>query len=296
MMNDWYQRMVNTLQLNGKGERTQQAYARSVRMLSQFYGKTPDLVTEQELQDYFLHRKNVNHWSPKTMRICYCGIRFFYEKVLDRNWRILGILRAQNERRLPAVLSLEEVRSLFARIKTFHNYAYLSTVYSCGLRLHEGLHLEVSDIDSSRMMIHVHRGKGAKDRYVALPQATLKLLRRYWLTHRHPRLLFPALGRSGRGAMQSQTPMAKSSVQGAFRRAKFEAAIGKKGVAIHTLRHSYATHLLEAGVNLRTIQRYMGHAQLETTMLYLHLTQKGQEDACQLINQVMEGLDHDLHQ
>ena len=296
MMNDWYQRMVNTLQLNGKGERTQQAYARSVRMLSQFYGKTPDLVTEQELQDYFLHRKNVCHWSPKTMRICYCGIRFFYEKVLDRNWRILGILRAQNERRLPAVLSLEEVRSLFARIKTFHNYAYLSTVYSCGLRLHEGLHLEVSDIDSSRMMIHVHRGKGAKDRYVALPQATLNLLRRYWLTHRHPHLLFPALGRSGRKATEAQTPMAKSSVQGAFRRAKFAAAIGKKGVAIHTLRHSYATHLLEAGVNLRTIQRYLGHAQLETTMLYLHLTQKGQEDACQLINQVMEGLDHDLHQ
>ena len=295
MMNDWYQRMVNTLQLNGKGERTQQAYARSVRMLSQFYGKTPDLVTEQELQDYFLHRKNVCHWSPKTMRICYCGIRFFYEKVLDRNWHILSILRAQNERRLPAVLSVEEVRSLFARIKTFHNYAYLSTVYSCGLRLHEGLHLEVSDIDSSRMMIHVHRGKGAKDRYVALPQATLKLLRRYWLTHRHPCLLFPALGRSGRGAKQSQTPMAKSSVQGAFRRAKVAAAIGKKGVAIHTLRHSYATHLLEAGVNLRTIQRYLGHAQLETTMLYLHLTQKGQEDACQLINHVMEGLDHDLH-
>ena len=296
MMNDWYQRMVNTLQLNGKGERTQQAYTRSVRMLSQFYGKTPDLVTEQELQDYFLQRKNVNHWSPKTMRICYCGIRFFYVNVLERNWHILSILRAQNERRLPAVLSVDEARSLLAHIKTFHNYAYLSTVYSCGLRLHEGLHLEVSDIDSSRMMIHVHRGKGAKDRYVPLPQSTLKLLRRYWLTHRHPCLLFPALGRSGTEAKQAQTPMAKSSVQGAFRRAKFDAAIRKKGVAIHTLRHSYATHLLEAGVNLRVIQRYMGHAQLETTMLYLHLTQKGQEDAYQLINHVMEGFDHDLHQ
>ena len=295
-MNDWYQRMIAVLQLNGKGEPTQKAYTRSVRMLSQFYGKTPDLVSEPELQEYFLHRKNVNRWAPKTMRICYCGIRFFYVHVLARDWHILSILRAQNEHRLPAVLSVEEVRSLLARIKTFHNYAYLSTVYSCGLRLDEARHLEVSDIDSSRMMIHVHRGKGAKDRYVALPQATLKLLRRYWLTHRHPRLLFPALGRSGRGAKESQTPMAKSSVQGAFRRAKFEAAIGKKGVAIHTLRHSYATHLLEAGVNLRTIQRYMGHAQLETTMLYLHLTQKGQEDACQLINQVMEGLDHDLHQ
>jgi integrase/recombinase XerD len=296
MMNDWYQRMVDTLQLNGKGERTQQAYTRSVRMLSQFYDKTPDLVSEQELQDYFLQRKNVNHWSPKTMRICYCGIRFFYVNVLERNWHILSILRAQNERRLPAVLSVDEARSLLAHIKTFHNYAYLSTGYSCGLRLHEGLHLEVADIDSSRMMIHVHRGKGAKDRYVPLPHSTLKLLRRYWLTHRHPCLLFPALGRSGTGAKQAQTPMAKSSVQGAFRRAKFDAAIRKKGVAIHTLRHSYATHLLEAGVNLRTIQRYMGHAQLETTMLYLHLTQKGQEDAYQLINQVMEGFNHDLHQ
>ena len=295
-MNDWYQSMVDALQLNGKGERTQQAYTRSVRMLSQFYDKTPDLISEPELQEYFLQRKNVNHWSPKTMRICYCGIRFFYEKVLQRNWHILGILRAQTEHRLPAVLSVDETRSLLAQVKTFHNYVYLSTVYSCGLRLHEGLNLEVSDIDSSRMMIHVHRGKGAKDRYVPLPQSTLTLLRRYWLTHRHPRLLFPALGRSGKGTKETLTPMAKSSVQGAFRRAKFDAGIAKKGVAIHTLRHSYATHLLEAGVNLRVIQRYMGHAQLETTMLYLHLTQKGQEDAYQLINHVMEGLDHDLHQ
>ena len=152
-------------------------------------------------------------------------------------------------------------------------------------------------------MIHVHRGKGAKDRYVPLPQSTLHLLRRYWVTHRHPCLLFPALGRNGNGAKDAPSPMAKSSVQGAFRRAKVAAGIRKKAVSVHTHRHSGvypatggATHLLEAGVNLRVIQRYMGHAQLETTMVYLHLTQKGQEDACQLINQVMEGLDHDHNQ
>ena len=115
----------------------------------EFYDKTPDLISEPELQEYFLQRKNVNHWSPKTMRICYCGIRFFYVNVLERDWHILSILRAQNEHRLPAVLSVEEVRSILAHVKTFHNHAYLSTVYSCGLRLHEGLHLEVSDIDSS---------------------------------------------------------------------------------------------------------------------------------------------------
>jgi len=294
-MNDWYQRMVAVLQLNGKGEPTQKAYTRAVRMLSQFYDKTPDLVSEPELQEYFLHRKNVNRWSPKTMRICYCGIRFFYVNVLARDWHILSILRAQTEHRLPTVLSVEEVRGILTHVKTLHNHAYLSTVYSCGLRLDEGRHLEVSDIDSKRMMIHVHRGKGAKDRYVPLPQSTLQLLRQYWLTHRHPRLLFPALGRKRTDVKAALGPMAKSSVQGAFRQAKRAAGVLKKGVAIHTLRHSYATHLLEAGVNPRVIQRYMGHARLETTMLYLHLTQKGQEDACQLINHVMEGLDHDLH-
>lgn len=228
-MNDWYQRMVDTLQLNGKGERTQQAYTRAVRMLSQFYDKTPDLVSEPELQEYFLQRKNVNRWSPKTMRICYCGIRFFYVNVLARDWHILSILRAQNEHRLPAVLSVEEVRTILTHVKTLHNHVYLSTVYSCGLRLHEGLYLEVSDIDSQRMMIHVQRGKGAKDRYVPLPQSTLRLLRHYRRTHRHPCLLFPALGRSGTGAKDALSPMAKSSVQGAFRRAKWDAGVRKKG-------------------------------------------------------------------
>jgi len=160
----------------------------------------------------------------------------FYVNVLERDWHIFSILRAQNEHRLPAVLSVEEVRSILAHVKTFHNHVYLSTVYACGLRLHEGLHLEVSDIDSQRMMIHVHRGKGAKDRYLPLPNPTLNLLRRYWRTHRHPQLLFPALGRKRTAIQQALTPMAKSSVQGAFRHAKRAAGVLKKGVSIHTLR------------------------------------------------------------
>lgn len=290
MMTDWYDTMIKALQLNGKGERTQQAYARAVRMLTEFSGKHPDEISEEELQNYFLHRKNVSKWSPKTMRICYCGIKFFYEHVLQRDWHILTILRAQTEHRLPAVLSQEELRAILSCVTTRHNYIFLTTVYSCGLRLQEGQHLEVSDIDSKRMMIHIHRGKGAKDRYIPLPQPTLGLLRQQWASHRHPTLLFPAIGRDGKGAPDAQSPMAKSSVQGAFRRAKLQAGIKKKGVSIHTLRHSYATHLLEAGVNLRLIQQYMGHARLETTMLYLHLTQKGHENASQLINQIMEGL------
>jgi len=290
MMTDWREKMVKMLQLNGKRDRTQEAYTRAVRMLIEFANKSPDLITEEELQDYFLHRINTDKWRPKTMRICHAGIRFFYEKVLCRNWHILNVLRAQTEHRLPAVLSQEEVHRLLGCVKTPHNRVFLSTVYSCGLRLQEALHLEVSDIDSQRMLIHVHRGKGAKDRYVPLPQRTLESLRRHWVTHRHSRLLFPALGRSGQGASTAQNPMAKSSVQGAFRGAKLEACIRKKEVSVHTLRHSYATHLLEAGVNLRAIQRYLGHSSIQTTMVYLHLTQKGHEDASQLIEKVMEGL------
>jgi integrase/recombinase XerD len=166
----------------------------------------------------------------------------------------------------------------------------LSTVYACGLRLTEALNLEVSDIDSTRMMLHVHRGKGAKDRFVPLPKTALSILRTRWKTQRNPRLLFPAQGRDSRSASSADTPMAISSVQGAFRAAKREAGIGKRAVSIHTLRHSYATHLLEAGVNLRVIQQYLGHSSLETTMVYLHLTAKGNEDAYALIDSVMEDL------
>ncbi len=292
MKTEWYDRMIYALQLNGKGERTQEAYARAVRMLVEFQDKAPEEITAGELQAYFLHRRNVSRWSPATLRICYAGIRFFFEKVLQRDWPLLQLLRAQRERKLPAVLSVEEVRRVLGGVRTVHNYAFLTTVYSCGLRLQEGLHLEVSDIDSARMMVHVHRGKGAKDRYVPLPGSTLTLLRTYWRTHRHPTLLFPAVGRGHRAAPVATTPMATSSVQGAFRQAVQAASIQKRQVSVHTLRHCYATHLLEAGVNIRAIQRYMGHTDLETTMVYLHLTQKGQEDAFHLIDTVMGGLDH----
>ena len=290
MMTEWYQKATNALQLNGLGERTQEAYVRALRMLCEFYHKTPDQISESELQQYFLHRKNRDRWSPNTMRICYCGIRFFFLHVLKRDWHTLDLVRAQSERRLPAVLSLEEVRTILGCVRTPHNRAFLSTVYACGLRLQEAQHLEISDIDSQRKMIHVHRGKGAKDRFVPLPESTLQCLRRHWVTHRHPRLLFPALGRGRNQAAHADTPMPKASVQGAFRQAKGEAGIQKRDVSVHTLRHSYATHLLEAGVNLRVIQQYLGHAQLETTMVYLHLTRKGQEDAYARINTLMGGL------
>ena len=287
---EWHSKMDKSMQVNDMGERTREAYLRSMRQLVEHYDRTPDHITEDELLDYFIHRQNLTGWSPATMRICYSGVKFFFKHVLKKNWHLLTIAQARRERRLPAVLSRDEVRKIFSLVRPFHNYAYLMTVYSCGLRLQKGLYLEVADIDGPRKMIHVHRGKGAKDRYVPLPESTYTLLRRYWRTHRNPRLIFPAVGRGGQSGPTSQIPVSIEGVQGALKRAKHAAGISKKGVPVHTLRHCYATHLLEAGVNLRVIQKNLGHANIETTMIYLHLTNKGSvkiEDAYQIINAVM---------
>lgn len=215
--------------------------------------------------------------------------------VLKRDWHIFTCLNAKRERRLPCILSKQEVFRILGHVTTFHNYTFLTTVYACGLRISAALNLQVSDIDSQRMMIHVHRGKDAKDRYVPLPHETLRLLRRYWLTHKNPTLIFPALGRGHNQGPTATTPMAIDSVQGAFGRAKFAAGINKRRVSVHTLRHCYATHLLEQGVNPRIIQRYLGHSNLETTMVYFHLPQKETEDAYHLIHHAMRGFDYERH-
>jgi integrase/recombinase XerD len=292
-MKDYFDQSIRALQLAGMSERTQECYTRAVRILVDFYGRTPDQITEVELEDYFLHRRNIDKWSAATLRIAYSGIKFFFINVLKREWHICTYLKAKREQRLPCILSKEEVFSILNHLTTFHNYVFHSTVYACGLRISEALALQVSDIDGKRMMIHVHRGKGAKDRYVPLPEETYQLLRRYWVTHRNPVHIFPALGRGGNEGPTAKTPMALDSAQGAFRKAKFSAGINKRRVSVHTLRHCYATHLLEAGVNPRIIQRYMGHSNLETTMIYFHLTQKGTEDACKIINSTMKGFGYD---
>ena len=218
-MTELRQRMIECLQLRGLSARTQESYVRAVRQLAEHYHKSPDLITEEELRQYFLFIKNVKHYSRNTMTIAICGVRFFYQQTLNRNWTIFGIVRPAPEKKLPVILSVAEVRQILSRLRLPRYKACLSTIYSCGLRLHEGTNLRVADIDSGRMMIHVCHGKGAKDRYVPLPQRTLKLLRDYWKTHRHPGLLFPAEGRNHIDLMKATEPMSKSSVQQAFRAA-----------------------------------------------------------------------------
>jgi integrase/recombinase XerD len=280
------QRMLQDLQLAGLSERTQEAYLRSVRQLADHFHTPPDRLGEHHVRDYFLHLKNDRELASASLVVAYSGIKFFYSHTAPRDWPTLQRLRVRKEKRLPDVLSVDEVRRLIAAVRTPHNQTYFWTVYSLGLRLEEGLRLQVGDIDSERMLVHVHRGKGAKDRYVPLPSRTLKVLRQYWATHRHPEWLFPAKGRDGHPAAMADQPMTRSGVQKAMSRVVQELKF-KKAISIHSLRHSYATHLLEAGLNLRLIQQYLGHSSLQTTMIYLHLTAASQEQAIARIETLM---------
>jgi integrase/recombinase XerD len=280
------QQMQQDLQLAGLSERTQEAYLRAVRQLAAHFRQAPDQLTENQLREYLLYLKNDKQFAPSSLIVAACGIKFFYTHTAPRDWKTLQKLRVPRAKTLPDVMTIDEVRRLIDAVRTPHNRAYFWTVYSLGLRLQEGLNLQVGDIDGARMLVHVHHGKGAKDRYVPLPLRTLSLLRQYWATHRHPLWLFPATGRDHPHAASATGPMERSSVQGAMRRVVQELDF-RKAISIHTLRHSYATHLLEAGVNLRLIQQYLGHSSLQTTMVYLHLTSLGQEQARAAIERVM---------
>jgi integrase len=181
------------------------------------------------------------------------------------------LARANPEFKLPVILSASEVRRILAAVPALDHRVCLITIYSCGLRLGEGLRLQVGDIDSERMLLHIRGGKGNQDRYVPLPLRTLQLLREQWKTHRHSSLVFPAKGHGHVGAPSATEPMCRTTLQRAFRLALTASGVTKKA-HVHTLRHSYATHLLEQGENLRQIQVNLGHKSPVVTAVYTHLT------------------------
>lgn len=283
------QRMIEDIQLRGLSERTQEAYVRAVRQLADHYHTSPARITEEELRDYFLYLKKVKHYSRRASTIALCGITFFYEHTLKREWSTLTFVRAPREKKLPVILSIEEVRTMLAHLNLLRYRVCLTTIYPCGLRLQEGTPPQVPDIDRARMLIHVRHGKGAKDRYVPLPPRPLALLRQYWKTHRHPLWLFPAPGRGGGGMATADSPMPSNSGQDAFRGALRQSGIHKRA-SVHTLRPSYATPLLEAGGNLRLIQDDLGHNTPTTTAIYTHLTATADTMARDALTELMADL------
>jgi len=290
MNNKLRKKMVEDMQLRGYAERTQSSYERAVRQLENYWSVPAEEIEEQQVRDYFLYCRNEAGWSAATMRIAYSGIKFFYTQTLPMDWETIRLLKIKRLATPPTVLGIDEVRLILKTARTPQMKAFLTTVYSCGLRLSEALNLEVGDIDAQRMTLRVRDGKGAKERYVPLPESTYKILRNYWPTHKNKRLVFPALGRRHDQGRTAQKPMAHSSVQGALRRILKQLPKIRKHATIHTLRHSYATHLIEAGVNLRIVQQYLGHASLVNTMIYLHVSDLGNDDAAGRINRLMGGI------
>ena len=224
-MTELRKRMIECLQLRGLGARTQHTYVGVVRRLATHYQKSPDHISEKELEQYFLHLIDVKKYSPSALTVALSAVKFLYEKVLHKRWPTLRFVRPPRPKKLPSVLSMEEVRQVLSRIASPRYKVCLTTIYSCGLRLQEGLHLQVRDLDSKRRMLHVRDGKGSRDRYVPLPDQTLKLLRQYWKTHGNRIWLFPGGNRS---QLRNATgPIGASGLSEAFRQAVKESRINK---------------------------------------------------------------------
>ena len=282
------QRFTEDLKLNGKSVRTQQSYCRALRKFSEYLGHAADQATEDQLRNYLLYVVEKKSWASSTVNVTLQALKIFFRITCPRDWSSLKLARVQVEQKLPVVISIGEVHTLLKLIEKPSMRCYFSAVYALGLRLNEGLHLQISDIDSKRMLVHVHRGKGAKDRLVPLPQSTLDELRKYWTTHRNPLWIFPAEGRNHKLASTAECRMSESSVQDVIKAVLKQLNWDNRGISTHTLRHCYATHLLEAGVSLKLIQKYMGHKHLTSTMVYLHVTTVGEETAIAKINAIMK--------
>ncbi len=280
-------RFLEDLKLSGKEPRTQQAYVRAFRKFSEFLGHSPDLATEDHLRNYLLHLKESKEWAGSTINVALQALKLFFRITCPKDWPILKLARVKSEQKLPVVISVDEVHTLLKLIEKPSMRCFFIVVYSMGLRLQEALHLQVSDIDSKRGLVHIHRGKGAKDRLVPLPKSTYEELRSYWVMHRNPVWIFPAEGRNHKLAPTADKPMSESSVQDVIKAVLEQLKWDNRGISTHTLRHCYATHLLEAGVNLRLIQKYLGHKHLSSTMIDLHITTVGEEAAIAKINSLM---------
>lgn len=289
-MSNLIERFKGDLQLAGYAKRSIDSYVSSVLRLQRFYNKPLEDISEEQLRQYWLCCQSEFGWSAASLRISYAGIQHFFTKTLIRSWNIFNDIKWKREQTLPTILSLEEVRRIINALPTEQSHAFYLTLYSMGLRLREATTLQVKDILSDRGLVHIHGGKGALDRTVPLPKITLLTLRQYYKTHRNPNWIFPALGRNGgKDAKYAKNHVSDSGVQGVLRstlkRLKF-----KKHVHPHVFRHAYATHLLEANIPIRHVQKILGHKTLQSTMIYLHVTNQAQIDSNDKISKVMQGV------
>lgn len=287
---DSLRRLDEALTLRSLAATTREEYHRYVRKLGERAQGDPAALDEPQVRAHLLHLKEVQRYSASSMRSACAALQFFFHHVVGRDWKLFDLVRCPDRQQLPAVLTRAEVQRLLGAVREPRFAMILRLIYGCGLRIGEAVKLEVRDIQRDGTVLFLREAKGGKDRLVPLPAALLSALRQWWKQHRHPRLLFPAVGRGWRehGAQPlNDEPMSVSSVQHCFRLALAGAGFPHGSATVHTLRHSYATHLLEAGVSLRQIGAYLGHSSLDTTVIYTHLTAVSEAKARAAIEQLV---------
>ena len=255
--------MLADLQLKGLTPKTQKIYLREVSNYAKYFGKSPEQLGEKELREYLLYLLNERKLAKGTYRFYYQGLKFLYKNTLKREEVVEKIHCPRGKKKLPVVLDLAEVKTLLTVMENLKHRAILTITYSAGLRISETARLKVSDIDSKRMMVRVQQGKGGKDRYTILSQTALECLRQYWRSYRPKEWLFEG--------QKEGSHICISLIRHIFLEAKERAGIIKPA-SPHTLRHSFATHLIEAGTSLYHVQLLLGHRSPTTTTVYLHVS------------------------
>lgn len=276
-----YQQHLTNLTLQGKRPATIDGYSRAIRRIVAYFDRCPDTLSTTDLKRYFADLIASHSWS--TVKLDRNGLQFFYTHVLNKSWEWLSIVKPPQVNRLPDILTSDEVARLISQTQQLRYQVCFLTLYSMGLRLGEALSLQAGDVDAALMQVHIRDAKGGKDRLVPLPERTLLALRYYWRTHRHPRLLFP--GKEN----QPDACMDRGGVQKTMKLVLAQCNIHKT-ISPHSLRHSYATHLLEQGLDLRSVQTLLGHHSLNTTARYTRLTAITRKNTTEAINQLADGL------
>ncbi len=264
-MTELRQKMIDEMTIRGFSVKTHEAYISAVAGLAGYYKESPEKISVKMVKEYLLYLIKDRELSWNSCNIVVSGLKFFYTNIIGKKTISLSIPARKKARRLPEILSKEELERLFGALSNQKHRTLLMTTYSAGLRVSEVIELKVADIDSERMMIRVQQGKGRKDRYTILSERLLKELRIYWKMYHPTEWLFSGQDKS--------RPLTSRSALAVYNNAKKKAGI-TKGNGIHTLRHCFATHLMESGVNIRTIQTLMGHTSIQTTMIYLQVTRK----------------------
>lgn len=276
-----YELHLTNLTLQGKRPATIDAYSRAVRRISEFFDRSPDTLSTTDLKNFFASLISTHSWS--TVKLDRNGLQFFYRHTLNKQWVWLDIVKPPQSKKLPDIMTPQQVALLISRTRQRRYQTFFLTLYTMGLRLSEGLNLTIHDIDAHTMQVHVRDGKGGKDRLVPLPEKTLHALRAHWASHKHPKLIFPGLGGN------IDKPMDRGGIQKAMKLILKDCGI-QKMISPHSLRHCFATHLLEQGLDLRSLQTLLGHASLNTTARYTQMTPLKQRDAALAVNLLADSL------